>query len=33
LQLFDIRVDCRHYQSGYSPDGADECYLTAAYKW
>lgn len=33
LKLFDIRVDCRHYQSGYSPDGADECYLTAAYKW
>ncbi len=33
LKLFDIRVDCRHYQSGYSPDGADECYATAAYKW
>jgi tetratricopeptide (TPR) repeat protein len=30
---FDIRVDCRHYQSGYSADGADECYATAAYKW
>ena len=33
LKLFDIRVDCRHYQSGYSPDGADECYATMAYKW
>ena len=33
LKLFDIRVDCRHYQSGYSPDGIDECYATAAYKW
>jgi hypothetical protein len=33
LKLFDIRVDCRHYQSGYSPNGADECYATAAYKW
>lgn len=32
-RLFDIRIDCRHYQSGYSPDGADECYATAAYIW
>ncbi len=33
LNLFDIRINCRHYQSGNSPDGADECYATAAYKW
>jgi thioredoxin-like negative regulator of GroEL len=33
LMLFDIRIDCRHYQSGYSPDGADECYMRAVYKW
>jgi len=31
--LFDINIDCRHYQSGYSPDGANECYAKAAYKW
>jgi hypothetical protein len=30
---FEIGVDCRHYQSGYSPDGADECYATASYIW
>ena len=28
-----VRIDCRHYQSGYSPNGADECYATASYKW
>jgi hypothetical protein len=32
-KFIEVRVDCRHYQSGYSPDGADECYATAAYKW
>ncbi len=32
-KFIEIRIDCRHYQSGYSPVGADECYATAAYKW
>ena len=31
--LFDIRIDCRHYQSGTSPEGADECFATMAYMW
>jgi tetratricopeptide (TPR) repeat protein len=31
--LFDIRVDCRHYQSGTSPEGANECFATMAYIW
>jgi len=31
--LFDIRVDCRHYQSGSSPEGANECFATMAYIW
>lgn len=32
-QLFDITIDCRHYQSGYSPDGANACHAKAAYIW
>ncbi len=30
---FDLRVNCRHYQSGYSPRGADECYASLSYIW
>jgi tetratricopeptide (TPR) repeat protein len=30
---FDISVDCRHFQSGYSPDGANECYASITHVW
>jgi len=29
----DLSIDCRHYQSGYSPDGADECYASFTKVW
>lgn len=29
----DIYVDCRHYQSGYSPDGANTCYASISHVW
>jgi tetratricopeptide (TPR) repeat protein len=29
----DIYVDCKHYQSGYSPDGANECYASISRVW
>ena len=33
VQNFNIRIDCRHYQSGYSPNGANECYAAFGYTW
>jgi len=33
VQSFNIRIDCRHYQSGYSLDGANACYATFGYNW
>jgi thioredoxin-like negative regulator of GroEL len=30
---FDVSIDCRHYQSGYSPDGADECFASVTHVW
>ncbi len=33
LQLSNISVNCRHYQSGYSPDGANECYASFTRVW
>jgi Tfp pilus assembly protein PilF len=29
----DLSIDCRHYQSGYSPDGANECYASFTRVW
>jgi thioredoxin-like negative regulator of GroEL len=29
----DVSIDCRHYQSGYSPDGANECYASFTRVW
>jgi hypothetical protein len=29
----DLSIDCRHYQSGYSPDGANECYASFTKVW
>ena len=29
----NIFIDCRHYQSGYSPDGANECYASFSKVW
>ena len=29
----DVYVDCRHYQSGYSPEGANACYASISHVW
>ncbi len=29
----NLSLDCHHYQSGYSPDGADECFASIMHIW
>jgi hypothetical protein len=29
----DVYVDCKHYQSGYSPNGANVCYASILHVW
>ncbi len=32
-ESFYLNVDCRHYKSGYSQKGADECYASVSHSW